>query len=105
MIGNGADKYMFISGHFRVLGMRKTRKYILCVAVRKLERKERKASHCGSKQQKRSPDEITLLLLVRSTYICVSLRAHTIRIFNTTPTEIMQQHPLLFAMNRTYLFL
>jgi len=29
----------------------------------------RKASHCGSKQQQRSPDEITLLLLVHAIYI------------------------------------
>ena len=32
------SKYMFISGHFHVLGMRKTRKYISCVVIRKLER-------------------------------------------------------------------
>jgi len=41
---------MFISGHFHVLGMRKTRKYISCVVIKKLERQVRKASHCGSKQ-------------------------------------------------------
>jgi len=53
-IGNVArfkSKYMFISGQFRVLGMRKTRKYISCVAIEKLERQVRKGSHCGSKQQ------------------------------------------------------
>ena len=39
------------------------------VAIGNPERHVRKASHRGSKQQKRSPDEITLLLLVRATYI------------------------------------
>jgi len=57
---------MFISGHFHLLHMQKTRKYISCVAIGKLELQVPKASHCGSKQQKRSPDEITLLLLVRT---------------------------------------
>ena len=39
-----------------------------------------KASHRGSKQQERSPDEITLLLLVRATYIYIFvLRAHPVR--------------------------
>jgi len=41
---------MFISGYFHVLGMRKTRKYISCVVMKKLERHVLKASHCGSKQ-------------------------------------------------------
>jgi len=41
---------MFISGRFHVLGMRKTRKYISCVVIKKLEWLVRKASHCGSKQ-------------------------------------------------------
>jgi len=39
------------------------------VAIRNPERHVRKASHRGSKQQWRSPDEITLLLLVRTTHI------------------------------------
>jgi len=42
---------MFISGHFHVLSMRKTRKYIFCVAIRKVEPQVHKVSHCGSKQQ------------------------------------------------------
>jgi len=41
---------MLTSGHFHVLGMRNTRKYISCVVVEKVERHVRKASHCGSKQ-------------------------------------------------------
>ena len=49
----------------------------------------RKASHCGSKQQWRSPDEVTLLLLIRATYIRVLFFAHipfvVNRIFNATP--------------------
>ena len=59
---------MFISGHFHVLGMRKTRKYISCVAIKKLERKVRKALHCDSKQQWRSPDEINLILLTATQF-------------------------------------
>jgi len=98
---------MFISGHVHVLGldMRKTRKDISCVAIEKLEQQVRKSSHCSSKQQQRSPDEITLLLLVRAIYICVLLFAHILfmvnRTFNATPTERLQPHPLLFAMNCT----
>jgi len=39
----------------------------------------RKASHCGNKQQQSSPDEITLLLLVRAmyTYCCSSCTSHS----------------------------
>ena len=39
------------------------------IAIWNPERHVRKASHRGSKQQQRSPDEITPLLLVRATYI------------------------------------
>jgi len=65
------------------------------VAIGKPERHVRKASHCGSKQQQRSPDdEITLLLLVRATYIRVLFFAHipfvVNRTFNATPTERLQ---------------
>jgi len=35
------------------------------VAIGKPERQVRKASHCRSKQQQRSPDEITLVVTVR----------------------------------------
>jgi len=68
---------MFSSGHFHVLAMRKTRKYISRVAMEKLVRQVRKASHCGSEQW-RSPDKIILLLLVHTTYLCVALRAHPV---------------------------
>jgi len=52
--------------------------YIYTVAIGKPERHVHKASHCGSKQQRRSPDEITLLLLVRATniYGCCSSPHH-----------------------------
>ena len=94
-VGNGAQ----------LPPLRKTRKYISCVAIGKIERQVSKASHCGSKQPQKSPDEITLLLSARSTYICVLLFAHIpfvmYRIFNATPTEKMQQYSLLFAMNCT----
>jgi len=55
----------------------------------------RKASHRGNKQQWSPPDEITLLLLVRATYIWVLFFAHipfvVKRTFNATPTEKLQQ--------------
>jgi len=41
---------MFISDHFHVLGMPKTRKYISCVVIKKLERQVSITSHCGNKQ-------------------------------------------------------
>ena len=45
------------------------------VVIGKPERQVRKASHCGSKQQLRSLAAITLLLLVRATYVgCYSSR-------------------------------
>jgi len=50
--------------------------------------------------------EMTLLLLVHVTYVCVLLFAHilfvVIRTFNATSTERLQQRPLLLAVNRTY---
>jgi len=50
------------------------------VAIGNPERHERKASHCGSKQQKRSHAIITLLLLVHTTYMYgVVLHAHPVR--------------------------
>jgi len=87
--------------------MRKTRKYISYVAIWKFERKVCKASHCGGKQQCRSPDKITPFFLVHATYIRVLLVAHipfmVNRTFNIILTERLQQRPLLFAMNHTTL--
>ena len=54
------------------------------VAIGKPERHVRKASHCGSKQQQRSCDAITLLLLVRTTYIWVLFFAHMPFVVNRT---------------------
>jgi len=65
------------------------------VTIGNPERHVRKASHCGSKQQQTSPDEITLLLLVRATYIWVLFFAHipfvVNRAFNAAPPERLQQ--------------
>jgi len=66
-------------------------------AIGKLVRQVRKASHCGSKQQQRSPDEVTLLLLVRTTFIWMLFFAHipfaVNRTCNVTPAERLQhQH-------------
>ena len=57
------------------------------VASRNPERHVRKASHHGSKQQWRSPDEITLLLLVRATYtyFCSSRTSRSRWIIQSTP--------------------
>jgi len=49
-------------------------------AIGNLERHMREASHCGSKQQSSSHAMITLLLLVRATYMNgVLLHAHPVR--------------------------
>jgi len=52
------------------------------------------AQSCGSKQQYKSPDEITPLLLVRATYIWVLFFAPipvvVNCVFNATPTERLQ---------------
>jgi len=52
-------------------------KYISCVAIGKLEWQVRNVSHCDSKQQQRPPEEITILLFIRSTYLCELLFTHT----------------------------
>jgi len=73
--------------------------------IGKSEQQMHKASYCGSKQQYKSPDKITLLLLVRTTYIWVLIFVHILfvvnRTFNATPIKRLQQHPLLFTTNRT----
>jgi len=65
------------------------------VEIGKPERQVREASHCGSKQQQISHAMITLLLLVRATYIWVLFFADipfvVNRTFNATPTERLQQ--------------
>jgi len=73
------------------------------VVIEKLEWHVCKASHCSSKQQQSSPDEITLLLLVRTTYISVFF-AHIPfvwnRAFSATPAEwLQQQEPELMFQN------
>jgi len=74
------------------------------IEIEKLKRQVRKVSHCGSKQQERSPDKIARLL-VRPTYICALLFSHIMFVvnhtFNATPTERLQQLPILFEMNCT----
>jgi len=57
---------------------------ISTVAIGKPEWHARKASHCGSKQQQRSRAAITLLLLVRATYIRVLFFAHIPFVMNHT---------------------
>ena len=59
---------------------------LLCfVAIGKSKRQVRKkASHCGSKQQLRSPDEITLSLLVHTTNLWVLFFARIPFVVNRT---------------------
>jgi len=75
------------------------------VAIGKPEPHVRKALYCGSKQRWRSCAATTLLLLVRATCISVLFIAHIPFVvnhtFNTTPTERLQQHSILFTTNRT----
>jgi len=69
------------------------------VAVGKPERQVRKASHCGSKQKHKTPDEITLLSLVRTTHLWVLFFTHIPIVanctFNATPSERLQQYQQL----------
>jgi len=78
------------------------------VAIRIPEWQVHKVSHCGSKQQQKSPDEITLqyyCLFMPYIYICVLFIVHITfmvnRTFNTTSTYRLQHHPFLFAANST----
>ena len=59
----------------------------------KPERQARKASHCGSKQQRRLHAAITQLLLIHATYILFFAHIPFVvnRTFNATPTERLQQ--------------
>ena len=70
-------------------------KHTCTVAIGKPEWQVRKASHCGSKQQQWSHATITLLLLVRATYLWVLFFAHIPFVvnhtFNATTTERLQQ--------------
>jgi len=74
------------------------------VVIGKPKQYVHKALHCDSKQQLRSPNEITLLLLVHTTYTWVSFFVHipfmVNRTFNTMSTKRLQQH-LLFTTNHT----
>ena len=62
------------------------------------------ASHCGSKQQQRSHAAITLAACSHHAYILLFF-AHIPFVVNhttnATPAEKLQQHPFLFATNRT----
>jgi len=49
-----------------------------CVTVKEPERQVRNASHCGSEQQQRSPDDIPLLL--RHLHVGAILSAHPFHI-------------------------
>jgi len=68
---------MFISGHFHVSGMRKTRNYISCVVIKKT----RTARTQGFTLWKQAIIEITrrdhsIIACSRHIYLCVALCAH-----------------------------
>ena len=68
------DGSVFISGLFHVLAMRKTRKYISCFAIEKLERQVRKASHCAaSNNRDNMPWSLYYCLFAPRIYECYSL--------------------------------
>ena len=73
------------------------------VVIGKPEREVYKASHCGSKQQQRSPDAITLFLLVGATCMSVWVLFFTHipfvvnRTSNAMSTERLQQHTWISA--------
>jgi len=69
---------------------------IVAITIGKPERQVRKASHCGSKQKRRSHAMITLLLLVGTTYMWVLSFARILfvvnRTFNATWADRLQQY-------------
>ena len=75
------------------------------VAIGNPERHVRKASHRGSKQQWRSCSQSLLLWLARATHMMVLFFTHITFVvnhtINATPSERLQQHPLLFTTNHT----
>ena len=78
------------------------------VAIGNPERHVRKASHRGSKQQWRSCSQSLLLWLARATHMMVLFFTHITFVvnhtINATPSERLQQHPLLFTTNRSHVF-
>ena len=93
---------MFISCHFNLLDMPKDKE----VYFLRCNQKARTASAQSFTLWQQAIIEITLLLHVHATCICVLLFVHVPfvvnRTFNATPTERLQQRPLLFAMKRTH---
>ena len=73
------------------------------VAIRNPERHVRKASHCGSKQQWRSLDEVTLLLLVRAKciYFCSSCTSRSWWITQSTQHHRRRCNNILSFLQRT----
>jgi len=70
---------MFISGHFYVLDMRKTGKYISCVAIGKLEGEVRKASHPSTVSNNRDHPTRSLYYCLFASHIFVCCSSRTSR--------------------------
>ena len=100
------SKYMFISGHFHLACERQHSIFL----VLRSKSSSGKCARVHTVTASNNRDHMSwslYLLLVCTTYICVLLFAHipflVNRTFNATPTDRLQQHPFLFAMNRTAL--
>jgi len=65
---------MFISGHFHVLGMRKTTKYFSCVVIKKLERQSFTLWQQAAIEITRR--DHTIIACSRHIYLCVAVCAH-----------------------------
>jgi len=95
---------MFISGHFYVLGMRKTRKYISCVVIKNSQAKCAKLHTVAASNNRDHPTRSLYSCLFTSyIFVCCSLRtSHLWRIALPTQHQLRGCNNFLFAVNRIY---
>jgi len=83
---------MFISGHFHVLDMRKTCKYISCVAIGKFKRQVCKVSQQLSNDKDRPMRSLYCLFTPHIWMLLFAYIPFVVNCtFNATPTERLQQ--------------
>jgi len=97
---------MFISGHFHVLGMRKTRKYISCVLIKKLGRLCTKLHTVAASDNRDHPTRsLCYCLFTSHIYVCCSLHTshlwwialstqHQLRGSNNIPSFLLWTAPI-----------
>jgi len=85
-VPKSAERFSALIEHFVSVAFA-SQLWLSVLAIGKPELQVRKASHCGSKQQWRSHAMITLLLLVRATYIWVLFFAHIPFVVNAHSTQ------------------